>query len=651
MVPMMAANKEGLNVQKKQQVDKALYGAGLLGEALAPERGGALAERFLVPPFTVFNAREGLWQDRKRAWLALGIQSELGRGDNNATDANLTPGGRGKNSVYGNRGQREGFLEQDGVAGQNLPPATAQTSVEAIPQDKRILQDGAQGAAGGGVAAPPAAADQFMGIDIAAPGKDKTVYQVHSAFADDDELPIPPPAAGSPRAAPKAALPPAAPDMGALPAMPATASQLAPTELAAVGAGRAVDYVDQFQAEHAALLAAKELPPFDAATWDWSAKDACGMDVECFKNYFLVCLKRFSDGRRLAFEVSERTCGAGQPLVMRQADREQLRRAVTENRIITFNGAAYDVPMVFMALRGDDTVQLKAASDRIILGGMKYWQVEREFRLNLPRLDHIDLLEANPSVRQSLKTLAARMHCRNLVDLPYDPHAALRPEQLNHVVAYCMHGDVEATEALFNQLREPLELRRQLSNQYKVDLRSRSDAQIGETIVKKRVEALTGQPLRKPQDVLAGGEQVFKYDVPAWVEFQHGHLRVVLDSIRAAEFRVDAGGNVATPAALAGLQVRLGRGQYSMGIGGLHSTESNRAVLADAGNAIIDVDVASQYPAILLKLGLYPKTVGPAFCQVYKALVDERLAAKKKMQELDKEITALEKKLKEVEGG
>lgn len=40
-----------------------------------------LAERFGLPPFTVLNAREGWWQDRKRAWIALGIQSEIGRGD------------------------------------------------------------------------------------------------------------------------------------------------------------------------------------------------------------------------------------------------------------------------------------------------------------------------------------------------------------------------------------------------------------------------------------------------------------------------------------------------------------------------------------------------------------------------------------------
>lgn len=39
-----------------------------------------LAERFGVPPFSVLNAREGWWQQRKAAWIALGIQSELGRG-------------------------------------------------------------------------------------------------------------------------------------------------------------------------------------------------------------------------------------------------------------------------------------------------------------------------------------------------------------------------------------------------------------------------------------------------------------------------------------------------------------------------------------------------------------------------------------------
>lgn len=48
----------------------------------AGQANGALAERFGVPPFSVLNAREGWWQKRKAAWLALGIRSEVGRGDN-----------------------------------------------------------------------------------------------------------------------------------------------------------------------------------------------------------------------------------------------------------------------------------------------------------------------------------------------------------------------------------------------------------------------------------------------------------------------------------------------------------------------------------------------------------------------------------------
>ena len=41
----------------------------------------SLADKFGIAPFSVLNAREGWWQNRKRAWLALGIKSEMGRGE------------------------------------------------------------------------------------------------------------------------------------------------------------------------------------------------------------------------------------------------------------------------------------------------------------------------------------------------------------------------------------------------------------------------------------------------------------------------------------------------------------------------------------------------------------------------------------------
>jgi len=48
-----------------------------------------LSEKFGVPPFTVLNAREGWWQDRKRAWLALGIKGESSRTESDTGDRQL----------------------------------------------------------------------------------------------------------------------------------------------------------------------------------------------------------------------------------------------------------------------------------------------------------------------------------------------------------------------------------------------------------------------------------------------------------------------------------------------------------------------------------------------------------------------------------
>lgn len=57
----------------------ALYGTDLFGETIKPKASGPVAERFTVPPFTILDARSGDWQERKRAWLSIGIRGEDGR--------------------------------------------------------------------------------------------------------------------------------------------------------------------------------------------------------------------------------------------------------------------------------------------------------------------------------------------------------------------------------------------------------------------------------------------------------------------------------------------------------------------------------------------------------------------------------------------
>jgi DNA modification methylase len=66
----------------------------------------SLSDRFVVPPFSVLDARQGYWQKRKREWLSIGIKSEVGRGDNALGES------EGVNSRQGNG---EGHLARGSV--------------------------------------------------------------------------------------------------------------------------------------------------------------------------------------------------------------------------------------------------------------------------------------------------------------------------------------------------------------------------------------------------------------------------------------------------------------------------------------------------------------------------------------------------------
>lgn len=58
-----------------------LSDSGIEPYDLDRKESGKLSERFLIPPYSIFDTRKGAWQDRKRARKALGIASEEGRSD------------------------------------------------------------------------------------------------------------------------------------------------------------------------------------------------------------------------------------------------------------------------------------------------------------------------------------------------------------------------------------------------------------------------------------------------------------------------------------------------------------------------------------------------------------------------------------------
>lgn len=336
-------------------------------------------------------------------------------------------------------------------------------------------------------------------------------------------------------------------------------------------------------------------------------------DTETFPNYFLVAFRNVDSGRITTLEAHK-----GQRL-----DRDKLLAILKAYRIVTFNGNHFDLPLLTLALTGASYDLIKKAADRIINTGMKSWEFYREFNLTPLQIDHIDLIEVAPGTA-SLKLYGGRMHVERMQDCPVEFDADLTADQMTMVRDYCVN-DLAGTIALFEKLQPQLELREAMGEQYGIDLRSKSDAQIAEAVIRAEIERRTGE--RPGRNVVPAGTD-FHYVPPHWITFNTPQMRNVLQVVREAEFTVTNKGGVEMPLVLAGLAVDMGGNTFRMGIGGLHSTE--KSVSYRSGPVqILDRDVASYYPNLILNCGIYPEHLGPIFLAVYKDLVDRRLAAKR----------------------
>ncbi len=56
-----------------------VLGQDMFGDEIKTKKQGPVSDRFVFPPFTILDAKQGEWQERKRMWLSYGIKGELGR--------------------------------------------------------------------------------------------------------------------------------------------------------------------------------------------------------------------------------------------------------------------------------------------------------------------------------------------------------------------------------------------------------------------------------------------------------------------------------------------------------------------------------------------------------------------------------------------
>lgn len=352
-------------------------------------------------------------------------------------------------------------------------------------------------------------------------------------------------------------------------------------------------------------------------------------DIEIYRNYLLISFLNADTGNVRHLEATD----------SEGLDVTILRAILQRYRLVSFNGNHFDLPLIAAALTDAPVARIKAIADKIILNNLKYWQLD----LQLPTCDHIDLIDVAPGIA-SLKIYGGRLHCQRLQDLPIPPDALITPEQRPLLRQYC-ENDLHTTLALFRKLEPQLALRETMSAEYGIDLRSKSDAQIAEAVIKHEVEKRKGTRLEKLDPFRLAGK-TFQYTPPEFVAFTTQPLREVLDTVTAATFTIGSNGTVQMPKPIAELKIDIGDSSYQMGIGGLHSTEKSVAHFADDDTLLVDRDVTSYYPNIILNCGFRPAHMGEHFTKVYRQMVEQRVNAKHKVAEIKARIAELEMELK-----
>lgn len=379
---------------------------------------------------------------------------------------------------------------------------------------------------------------------------------------------------------------------------------------------------------------------------DYLAKrDEATADTECFPNFWCIGFKQRETKKVVVLRRTDRL----------ELDKNRLLKILYNHRVYTFNGIHYDIPMITLALAGATPAQLKLANDMIIPGegkkGISYWEFYKHFGIEPPPfLDHIDLMPMSPAAAQQfgLKKYAGTMHVENMMELPYTPDTWLDEHMQENVVEY-MGNDLDVTDALAEEMQPQLLLRAEISAEHGLDFRSKSDAQCGEAYIKLMVEKEKGTRIYRP-NIVPGP---FNYVPPDYVEFKTPEMQAMLERLRKENFVVRHDGYVQLPPMFmtlkkkkgkftaemidddenvdqVGQEIRIGGTVYKMGNGGLHSQEKSTTHYSTEVFWLCDNDVTSYYPYLILMSGQEPANMKGYFQRLYKTLVLERVAAKKR---------------------
>lgn len=294
--------------------------------------------------------------------------------------------------------------------------------------------------------------------------------------------------------------------------------------------------------------------------------------------------------------------------------------------LVGYNNKMYDDPIMNKIRKeGVDTKEIYELSQELINSqrtGVPIWKNDKVIpylRYGVKSLDLMKIL-AFDKQKVGLKQCAVNLHHPIIQDLPfaytYDP----LEEDVPMILEY-NRNDVDITIRLFRAIREEIELRMDYSAEYKVDVLNASRTYIGKETLNKYYAQHTGLTLWDFKDRRTHRSRIFIGDcISSKVNFQSPEMQKMLDyfkeySVKEINDGID-------------YLVLFNNKGYQMGFGGLHSVDRPKIYKSTEDTDIVDADVDSYYPNVMLKYKIKPQHVGFEFFDVLQSITDKRLKAK-----------------------
>ena len=248
-------------------------------------------------------------------------------------------------------------------------------------------------------------------------------------------------------------------------------------------------------------------------------------------------------------------------------------------------------------------------------------------QLDLFRINHYD----NKNRRVSLKRLEFEMDFENIEEMPiHHLKEDMTKEDVQITIDYCKN-DVAATYEFYKittgDTEHPLykgnnqvELRQDIYEEFGIHCLNYSDSKIGDEMVKKYYcEQKSIQYSDLPKKGMFRTEVKVRNCIADYVTFQTPELQQFLKDINKERLTIKDQFNIS---------LEFYGNTYTFAKGGLHTENKPKVFEANNDTLIVDWDVSSYYPAIIINNGRYPGHLGPEFLRGYETMFNKRLELK-----------------------